>query len=406
MPSRAVLKDAAGHTAARAFEEGSSSADLLPALGRLARHLKGIVTQQDDPKRADITTARDPGAPSLPPAASPARSAALSATAPKDAEALWLSPRITGTYVAMAPGRTLPDGTREIYLAGERTLQLFQLGKSLKLLAEISFKKDEQILGVDSADLDGDGIPEIYVTLYNGDALVSEVWIFRDGSLKKLADKLPYYFRGLGLNGEDKKIYAQKMSLHEDFEGDIFQVVKKGDAFEVTRPVKLPAHGYLYNFNQFSDRQGSLYYLELGEEGRLAVIAQNGEEIWRSREKYGASELFFRRELKADVRFNGEPFRKIFIKQRIEVTPAGEAILPQNAGSSVFGNDGNSFVCGLAWNGSGLDKKWRSTESENYLADYFYDQARRELVRLETTKPAGMFDKGASIITVQKLQPD
>lgn len=399
-----VARNAAGKIAARAYEQGKSRDELIPALGKLAQRVQALLVK--DRASAAIPAPGPASAAEIPrgivalPREKPV--VVLAQTTETKASS-WLSQRLVGTFVGLAPGRTVEGGARELFLVGDRTLQLYRQGKTLELICEVSLSHDEQILGVDTADLDGDGIPEVYLTVYNGDALVSQVWTVKDSALKRLAEKLPYYFRGLALDGKERKIYAQKMSMREDFQGDVFELAKSGDGFAPGARIKVPQHGYIYNFTRFADPQGTPYFLELSEGGHLGVVTPKGEELWKSKDSYGAGELFFKRDYVSDVRFNGEPYRKIFIKQRMEVTPDGEIIVTRNSGSWKLGG-GTSCLYGLAWNGSTLEKRWHTTESESYLADYYYDGSRQELVRLEVVKPAGMLDQGASVVSVQKVK--
>src|SRR6185369_9452647 len=136
------------------------------------------------------------------------------------------------------------------------------------------------------------------------------------------------------------------------------------------------------------------------------VHAENGEELWRSKEKYGGTELFFKRPDLSDVKYSSEPYRRTYLQQRIFVTREGEIVVPQNSGSWTGYNRSysKSSLDGFFWNGSSLEKRWHTQENENYLADYFYDPSGQELVNLEVVKHAGMFERGASAVSVIKIR--
>jgi hypothetical protein len=61
-------------------------------------------------------------------------------------------------------------------------------------------------------------------------------------------------------------------------------------------------------------------------------------------------------------------------------------------------------VYSFAWNGAALEERWHTKPSQNYLADYAYDEARKELVLLEVVKKPGMFEQGASAISIKKVE--
>lgn len=400
-----VARNSAGNVVARAYEEGDNQSQLIPAVKKLVPKLNTMIF-----KAFARVVATEPEASATPGAALEKRATRVDVIkeqqSGKNAPSGWSSQRLAGAYTGIAPGKALDNGEREIYIVDGHTLKLYRQGKDLKLLAETSLKTEEQILAIDTADLDGDGVPEVYLTIFNGDALVSQVWTSIGNGLKRVADKLPYYFRSLALNGQSRKIYAQQLSLRSDFFGDVYELARTGAALTLKNPIKLPRSANIYNFNQFTDSQGNRYYVVLNDEGQILVSDQNGEEIWRSKEKFGGSELFFKRQDMADVRYSSEPYRWIFLQQRLVVTSNGEIIVPQNTGSWSIGNKRsyhNSFIHAFSWNGSSLEKKWHTRESDNYVADYYYEPLQQELVTLEVVKHEGMFDNGASIVSIKRV---
>jgi len=411
----AVANVKGGGTLARGFVQGVSADELIPAVGKLAQILGGEIAKDYKP-----TSVRPPRQERVPPvhaaggiavaprpAAAPSTDIVRAQPAAPTTTTGWMSQRLTSELIGIAPGKSMPNGTREFYLVGDRSLRLSQQGDGLKTVAEVSFSGGKQILGVDSADLDGDGEPEAYVTIFDGDSLSSEVWTSRDGKLVRVAEKLPYYFRGIALGGREKKIYVQQMGNDTDFYGDVYELVKVGSNYEMKNAIKLPRFGFLYNFSMITDRDGKELFVVLNDDGYLIVYDRKGEELWRSGDKYGGTELFFKRPDLTNVRVTGESFRWIFLQQRIAVTTAGEVVVPQNTGFYVLGNSrsySKNTIVAFVWTGAALDETWHTKQSQNYLADYYFDEGRKELVMLEVVKKEGIIAKGASVITVKKVE--
>lgn len=418
----AVAKDASGRVIARSFQQGESQDELIPAAGKLgqamsaeiAAKIKPDVVMVPQPVAAPVTvSASDVVRPSIPQSASDVVKASTTSdiVKPQDltrtASGGWMSQRLTGTLIGIAAGKKVDDNTRDFYIADEQALRLYRKGDALKLVAEVSFSPRERVLGVDSADLDRDGTPEAYVTIMDGESLSSQVWVAEKNSLKRIAAKLPYYFRGIALEGTNYTIYAQQMSTDADYYGDVYELVRNGDRFELKNPIKLPRFGYLYNFNQFRDSAGSSYTSVINEDGYLIIYSAAGEELWRSADKFGGSETYFKREDLSKVIVTGDPFRWIFMEQRITVSPAGELIVPKNEGMFVVGNNRaykKSSLYAFSWNGSSLDEIWHTKQSQNYLADYVYEPGAKEIVALEVVKKEGLLNKGTSIVTVKRLE--
>ncbi|KAF0219800.1 MAG: hypothetical protein FD174_1813 [Geobacteraceae bacterium] len=403
----AVAKEPSGRVLTRVFEQGEGQDELIPAVGRIAQKLKSEILKS----HAQVTTAPLAAAPPVvpkPEAAVPAPAEIVKPQpAAKDVASGWISQRIAGAMTGLAVGRTVGDGERELFVAGSHTLKFYRQGKELKLVAEYAFKTDEQVLGIDTADLDGDGKPEIYVTAMSGEALASQVWTVDGDNLKKIAGALPYYFRAIALEGKEKRVYAQQMGRDADFYGNVHELVKIGEKYDLKTPITLPRFGHIYNFNRFTDGAGKSHYVVINEDGYLVVYSVDGEELWRSSDKFGGSEMYFKRDDITRMRFTGDQYRWIFLEQRIAVNKAGEIIVPRNSGTFVVGNNRsyrkNSVFC-FTWNGSSLEEKWRTKENQNYLADFSYDEAGKELILLEVVKKEGIVDKGASAVSIKRVE--
>jgi len=393
-----VAKSRTGGVVTSAFVQGEKEEELIPALGKLAQDLTAGIVKGYRPQ----------------PVAAPARRSAAGGIEMINASGLekspaqpWISQRIPLVMTAIAEGSALGDGGQELFIAGDHVLQLYRQGKQLQLLAETTLPRELKILTIDSADLDSDGAPELYVTLWNGSALVSQVYVTADDKLKLLADKLPYFFRAIALKGGKKKIFTQEMNSDNDFYGDVCELVKTGAAYRTRNPMKLPRYGNLFNFNTFTDAQGRDHFLILNGDGYLVVYSGDREELWRSNDKFGGSENSFQRPDDSKVRITGETTRSIFLEQRIVVTSDGTIMVPHHSGSLVIGNSrsySKSSLYGFAWNGASLEQKWRTSESQNYLADYSYDEGQNELLLLEVVKKEGLLGKGASAVSVRKVE--
>ncbi len=412
----AVVKNSAGNMVTRAFVQGVSQDELLPAVGKLAQSLtEAIVNAGAVPERGEPPPAAKPE-PTAPVTLGGIREEPVGASAPviikvpaaeKVGAAAWISRRLEGAARGLALGRTLENGDKELYIADQHSLKLYRLAKELTLVCEVSLKKDEDILAIDTCNLDGNGVPELYVTIQSAELLSSQIWEVRGNTFVRVAEKLPYFFRGMALNGGEKKIYVQQLGRDADFYGDVYELVKDGEKYEMKNPLKLPRYGFLYNFSQFADAAGRLYYVILHETGNLIVYNREGEELWRSRENYGGSEVYFKRYDGANVRITGDPYRWIYLEQRIVVTREGEILVPQNSADWVLGKAHsyrNGTVRGFVWNGAALEEKWHTKDSQNYLADFGYDQEKKELILLQVVKKDGLLGRGSSTVAIRRVE--
>jgi len=407
-----------GKVVARAFEQGESADDTIPAMGRLAQKLlqeigkyaaKGGEASGAAVAVRGVQESKGEVIRPEPAAAKNAEGDIIRAERSVRAEGSgMIGQRLEGDLLGMALIRRIDAEQREIVVADQKEIRLYLQGKELRLLAaEKGFGEDENIIGIDSADLDSDGTAELYVTALRGSELSSRVYLVEKGGLRKIASDLPYYFRAITIKGAERKVLAQQMGRDEDFFGDLYEVAKKGSGFTIVNPVRLPRFANLFNTNIIPAKGGGELFVVLHPDGYLLVYDRKGENLWRGSDKFGGSETYFHREDSQNMRVTGSQYRKRFIEQRLTVTASGEVIVPRNEGSFVMGNSrsfNKSSVYAFAWNGAALEELWHTKVSQNYLADYAYDQESRELILLEVVKKEGLGEKGASAIAVKRVE--
>ena len=219
----AVATDASGTVISRAYAQGKSPDELIPAVGTLAKSISESIEKSASvaasrtlpaiaaataPAAAAVTVSAAstvaaqaaPTAPAIPAPAPSATAIPQGFAAPADVIVPIRAVndkggsvfKLEGTQNGVALGRTLPGGERELFVVGSHTLRYYRQGSGLKLIAEVPYKNFENVLAVDTADLDGDAVPEIYVTVMSGETLVSQVWAVNGDRLKQLAGPLPY----------------------------------------------------------------------------------------------------------------------------------------------------------------------------------------------------------------------
>lgn len=427
----AMARTSGGKTLTRAYIQGDSSEELIPSVGKLAAKL---AAELDKIYSSGQPAATVPVVQTVLPAAT-ATAASLAAQAPlaapksdiikkeqvsvapvgefikpKEVEqgniGGWQSKRLTGAANLMALGDTLPDGSQEVFLAEDRRLSYYRKGSNMKLVAETEFRNSEKVLSLDT--IAGSKGLEIYVTLIRGDELSSQVWQVQGDKLVKLAGDLSYFFRTFSLAGGPKKLYAQAMGRDADFYGEVFEATRSGNEVSLKNPIKMPRFGDIYSFNQFRDQDGKICTAVINPDGYLIVYDQDQKELWRSNDKFGGSELYFQKEdTTVNARVTGDKYRWIFMNMRIQVTAGGLILVGKNDGFWVLGNarayKKGTVYC-FAWNGSSLEEKWRTRDTQNYMPDYYFDEAKNELLILQTVQRSGVTTRGASSLAIKKVE--
>lgn len=405
----ALIKTASGQFVDRVFVQGDTQNELIPSVVEMAKRLRYSILKWH-PELASKARSEIP----LPVAAVKAplvpvrkelrkeSKAPLTPKTEKVPEKPWVSQRLPERYSFIAFGPDRGGGGVEVFAATERSLSLYLKGESLQFISEIQFEVDEKVVGVDVADLDGNGRPEVYVSILKLGLPASQVFETENRTLRKIKDNIPYLLRGMVLDGREKRIYAQRLDANADFIGDIYQLVKGGDEYSVKNPVQLPLFGNLYNSGRFADAKGKPLFVVAHPDGYLLVYSKDKKQLWKSREKFGGSEIALCKAERIDPAAQASRPCSNYLPQRIQVTAAGEVIVSRNTGV-YFENERRGFsrssLVKLFWDGASLQEKWRSAQSQGYLADFSHDNKTGRVFLLETeplAEPGG--ERGSRIV--------
>lgn len=388
----AAVENSGSAIIGRAFVQGKTSDDLIPAISTLATALSEKILGKDSQQ---VVSAREPA------------SDIVKAPDVKPESTGIAIHRLKGAITGMAVGLTDSSGKRELFVAERKIVRAFLLGSELKQVGEIQYKSYQRVVAVDTADCDQDSKPELYVTVLENEKLMSEIWKLDNGVLKQIAGSLPYYFRAVAGAGGIRKLYAQQMTDREDFYGDVSEVVLAGTTLTLKNPLKLPSGAYLYNFTRLTAGNESVSTLYIDRSGTLRVLNSDGNELWKSPEAFGGSEVYFSRTGISNLREESGS-RQVYLEQRMIQTPGKEILIPQNRSSWLMKGKhsySNSSLYAFTWNGSDLTEKWHTRETDYYLADFAYDEQRRELLMLEVlTKEDGVFSRPESRLVIRRVE--
>lgn len=431
----AVAKDAAGQTVCRTFVQGEGGQEaLFGATGTLADKLAAELARQN--KAGQINrTPRAIVAAAQPVMAAPQRPANTDIIRPGAVaadsgyivrnnvnEEIIRQPdfhrgiantgeikRLDGMFNLMTPGGVAPDGRQMLFMATDRSVQLFREGES-RPVTGFTVGPIMKIVALDYVDADGDGVAELYVSMVNQGDVASQIWEFKNNKLVKIAEDIPYFFRAIALAGGELKLYAQEQGRDaEQYYGDLYEVARKGKKIIRKAKLALPRYGNIYSFNQFRNHDGELLTVVFHEENYLVVYDKSLKEIWRSNDRFGGSELYYTTEDLDNVRVTGMDERWFFLNQRIQVTSRNEILVGKNDGFFVIGNARmykKGAVYNLYWNGAALEELWHTKDTQNYMPDFYFDEKTSELYLLQLSQREDvlMNRKGASSLQIKKVE--
>lgn len=400
-------------TLTRVSVQGDNQNQLVSAIGKLAEKLLPELAKV--PPAPAVAAPAAPAAPTLPVAGLPVAAAA----APRaggdvvpirenyaGSRSSWKSQQLAGNMTRVAAGSVAADGSREVFLADNRQLYHYRKsGKTLKKLTEKSVAAYKKIISLDAMDA-ADGGTDLYVTVVGNEKLLSQIWHSKNGVLKLIADNQPWFFRTASFDGGPAKLYAQAMGASKTFGEPVHEAVRSGSKVELKTRLNLPKNLSLYSFGQFKDTAGAVHTVVLAPDSRrLIVYDRELQELWRSAETYGGSELYMLRRDMDTPGLDDEP--RIYIGQRLQITRSGEVLVGKNDRLPLLGDKGylsNGRVYSFVWNGADLEGRWHTRSTDNYMPDFWYDDATRELLQLDLTGRPMLIGKGTTVLHIRNVE--
>jgi hypothetical protein len=210
---------------------------------------------------------------------------------------LWKSPRIDHKMTGMTVCDLDGDGTSELICSHENSLTIYTLGPQfLDQKSEYPVSSRDHILGIDSADTDGNGKPEIYLSMVRDDriTLCSVVLEWEDTSFKTLKSDLPWVFRCI-TNHETKKpiILAQKnKTLTTLLSGPVVQYDYTDMEESAQTPLSIPDDVASLYALAIPQESTSFSYAEIAFNHHIRVYDKTMNLFWESDEDYGGSDRY------------------------------------------------------------------------------------------------------------------
>ncbi len=306
----------------------------------------------------------------------------------------WRSARFQHLINGLAMGDVDRDGKNETVVATPQELIVYRAegGKFYKA-HEIKQNDNRLNIGVDIADINDNGYPEIFVTRLGGSRRVIESSVYEyDGTnFIEIVDSTPWYFRVTEVPHRGKILLGQRHRVAKPFSGRIYDMTWKNSTYEPETMIKTPKNLQVMGFSLgdiLNDKQESA--VAYGQDDRIQVFDANGKELWKSSDRYGGSTLYSLGE--KDRRDQVQ--NPIYYPMRLLTTDSDgdgetEVIVVKNYDIArghleKFRKFTNAHFESMIWDGLGLNTRWKTRKISGFIRDYtlgdFDNDGKLELV--------------------------
>ena len=325
---------------------------------------------------------------------------------------------------AMTVGELTGDGTMKLAISDSQGVYIYDLEKSgIKQIASFPGVTSDNIISLDAADINGNGVAEIFVTNFTLTGMRSYVLEYKDGKFVKIWDDVPMHFRILdGVDGKPR-LYAQAGVRDKPFDGPVRRYGWAGGRYAVAEAVTLPKQfSSIYGFTLADlDGEGAPKVVVLDQQDYLRVFDRGGTEIYRSSDRYGGSETV----IEWDAEHTGsnptsgiQPKRFVVqgrtYFQDILGNGKKQLVVPRNTPSTGYFFHTRMYdkgkIFGLSWDGVGMQPVWETRELPGYVADFALVDPEgtgdRKLVLLVVqTNLLGMTKSRSSVVVLNLRSP-
>ena len=322
----------------------------------------------------------------------------------------WKSAAYKQAFNGIALGDVDGDGKIETILITADKVMVYRYEQQ-RFYPVSEFEPDSKgiNIGVDVADINGNGIPEIIVTrLTLTRKILTSFAIEWDGkAFRRIVDNAPWYFRVIDLPDRGKVLLGQEPRFGSPFKGKIFEMVWRNGQYEPDTPITVSYEANVLGLTigqLVKDQKGTIAAYDPGD--HIRVFDEAGKEEWKSSERYGGSTLY----TLGNTDDVGQTERPIYLPMRLAT------LKPDKDGKSqvlavrnfdiadrkleTFRSFSEAQIIGFGWDGLGLQPEWRTRKLTGCIRDFaigdFDNDGQLEMVC------ALVLDEGRIITTTPK----
>ncbi|MCW5201329.1 MAG: VCBS repeat-containing protein [Candidatus Electrothrix communis] len=292
----------------------------------------------------------------------------------------------SSTALAMTAGDLNNDGKEEFVLLEKASVALYHRSPNSSF-QRIAFQPLARHLGLHTvhlADLDNNGLLEIYIGASNGSKPASQILEWDGRAFHVLYQNAPYYLRPT-VDAEGRSLLLGQENALQETGNNVFYSLKResdGSLRKIKR-LTFPPGFNIYDFITVDlNLDGALEFIGITRGNKLAVIDNSGRTLWKSEKNHGASKEILgtlTSTLDGDRNPTNNP-EPIYLHSRIiaqdlnrDGTP--EIIIGRNRLAAItflkrLRSFEGSSVSALSWTDGTMKTIWETPRLPGYTVDF------------------------------------
>jgi TolB-like protein len=324
----------------------------------------------------------------------------------KSSREFWKSRNFRELINGIALGDVDCDGKVETVIITPDSVYIYRFENNrLSEIMKIDEDKYKIFIGVDVADINNNGYPEIFITSLNPQRNVINSIVFEyDGkNYNRIADSCAWYYRVAELPGRGSVLFGQKQKTGgpDTFSSDIFEMAWNNTEYVPDRKVLPSNRANLMGF-ALGDvmNDGGETVVAYDKSDYIRIINQSGRVLWTGNIHYGGSTHYYEMPSFEPGSDNRQYYPMKIIITDIDSDGKYEIIAVKNyelTGRLLkqLRKFKEAQIESLSWNGLGLAVNWKTAKISGYIRDFaigdFDNDGEDEIV-------AAVISKSGSII--------
>ncbi len=292
----------------------------------------------------------------------------------------WKSASFRHLINGVALGDVDGDGQIETVTITPHELLIYRSeNRVFRKIAEFEEGTNQNLLAVDVADINENGVDEIFVTSLNAnkDLVNSYVVEYENGKFNKILKKSRYYYRVAQTPNRGKILLGQRPRIGKPSAGAINEMRWQGGEYVPTDPVRAPRNTNLLGLTVGDIlNNGQEIAVAYKDNDRFRIIDSSGDTLWDNNERFGGSMLY----ASIPWEYRGQVQNKWYYPLRLVVwhnkaRNESEVIAVQNHDLTRSTLEqvryfNKTHIAGFTWDGVGLGPAWKTRRLSGYIQDF------------------------------------
>ncbi len=297
----------------------------------------------------------------------------------KASEEFWKSRDFKYFINGMTTGDVDNDGKIETLMIASHEIYIYRYERDrFHKVRQIKESRYKNLIGIDVADINGNGYPEIFVTSLNAqrNGVESFVLEWNGQAYAKIIEGASWFYRVVGIPGQGDVLLGQKHRATAPFSGNIYEMKWENSSY-VSDKVVLPSGRNNVLGLTLGDvtNKGQNVAAVYDNVDHIRLKDTSGSEIWKGDEKYGGTMMYYLLPKTERGTDNPQYLPMRLLVRDLDADGENEVIAVRNYEIAmkllkIFRKFTKTHIESLSWDGIGLTTNWKTQEVSGHISDF------------------------------------